>query len=66
MKVIINGTPKDFTAPLNLYDILEQEDMIEMMIAVARNNEVVPRSKWSDTQVQDGDSLEILGPMQGG
>lgn len=66
MKIIINGKPKDFTAPLNLYDILEQEDMIEMMIAVARNNEVVPRSKWSDTQVQDGDSLEILGPMQGG
>ncbi|MCD8497486.1 MAG: sulfur carrier protein ThiS [Alphaproteobacteria bacterium] len=66
MKVVINGTPKDFTAPLNLYDILEQEDMIEMMIAVARNNVVVPRDQWSDTPMEDGDSLEILGPMQGG
>lgn len=66
MKVIINGTPRDFTAPLNLYDILEQEDMIAMMIAVARNNVVVPRNKWSDTPMEDGDSLEILGPMQGG
>lgn len=66
MKVIINGMPRDFTAPLNLYDILEQEDMIAMMIAVARNNVVVPRDQWSDTQVQDGDNLEILGPMQGG
>lgn len=66
MKVIVNGIPKDFTAPLNLYDILEQEDMIEMMIAVARNSVVVPREHWADTEVQDGDSLEILGPMQGG
>lgn len=66
MKVIINGTPKDFTAPLNLYDILEQEDMIEMMIAVARNSVVVPRTEWPNTNIKEGDSLEILGPMQGG
>ncbi|MCD8562634.1 MAG: sulfur carrier protein ThiS [Alphaproteobacteria bacterium] len=66
MKIIINGTPKDFTAPLNLYDILEQEDMIEMMIAVARNAQVIPRGQWKETEIKDGDSLEILGPMQGG
>jgi len=66
MKVIVNGTPRDFTAPLNLYDILEQEDMIEMMIAVARNSVVVPRENWAKTPIEDGDSLEILGPMQGG
>ena len=41
MNVIINGQPKNFEAPLNLYDILEQEELIGMMIAVARNGDVV-------------------------
>lgn len=35
-------------------------------IAVARNAEVVPRSRWVDTAVAEGDSLEILGAAQGG
>ena len=34
IKLTINGLPKDFDAPLNLYDVLEQEEVIEMMIAV--------------------------------
>ncbi len=66
MKVIINGQPKSFSAPLNLYDILEQEDMIGMMIAVAQNGVFVPKSAYGETAVQDGDDIEIVAPMQGG
>lgn len=66
MKIIINGQEKSFEAPLNLYDVLLQEDVIEMMIAVAKNNEVVPRQKWATTVLTDGDLIEILSPMQGG
>ncbi|GAA1700524.1 sulfur carrier protein ThiS [Microcella alkalica] len=35
-------------------------------LAVARNSEVVPRSRWVDTAVANGDSVEILGAAQGG
>lgn len=66
MKIIINGQPKTFEAPLNLYDVLAQEDMIGMMIAVAKNAQVVPKAKWAETGLQDGDEIEILAPMQGG
>lgn len=66
MKVKINGQLRDFESPLTLYDILEQEDVIEMMIAVAQNSQVVPRSRWEATHVSDGDEIEIVAPMQGG
>ena len=66
MKVTINGQPKDFEAPLNLYDVLEQEDMIGMIIAVAQNGTFVPKSQYETTSINDGDDIEIVSPMQGG
>ena len=35
-------------------------------VAVARNEEVVPRSRWDATVVAEGDRLEILTAAQGG
>jgi sulfur carrier protein len=35
-------------------------------VAVARNGEVVARSTWQTTSLMDGDSIELLGAMQGG
>jgi sulfur carrier protein len=35
-------------------------------IAVALNGEVVPRSAWPTTTLDDDDRLEVLGASQGG
>ena len=35
-------------------------------IAVAHNEEFVPRSRYASLQLQEGDRLEIVAPMQGG
>ncbi len=66
MKIIINGQPKSFEAPLNLYDVLAQEEVIGMMIAVAHNGTVIPKDTYADTLLQNGDAIEIVAPMQGG
>lgn len=34
--------------------------------AVAVNDEVVPRSRWSSTELSDGDRVELLGAVAGG
>ena len=65
-QVIINGEKKSFQPPLKLYDCLAQEGVIEMMIAVARNGTVVPRGDYAQIFIEDGDSIEIVSPMQGG
>jgi sulfur carrier protein len=35
-------------------------------VAVAVNGEVVPRSRWADHLLRDGDRIEILRAAQGG
>ncbi|WP_300345003.1 sulfur carrier protein ThiS [Nesterenkonia sp.] len=35
-------------------------------VAVALAGEVVPRSRWSATELSDGDALEIVTAVQGG
>ena len=66
MNVTINGQPKSFEAPLNLYDVLEQEEVIGMMIAVARIGTFIPKGDYAQVFLEDGDALEIVAPMQGG
>lgn len=66
MKIIINGQPKNFEAPLNVQDVLEQEELIGMMIAVAHNGNVIPKGHYAQIFIKDGDAIEIVAPMQGG
>lgn len=35
-------------------------------VAVARNAEVVPRSRWHGTALADGDEIELVTAVQGG
>jgi thiamine biosynthesis protein ThiS len=35
-------------------------------VAVARNGEVVPRSRWATEPIAPGDDIEIAAPFQGG
>ena len=35
-------------------------------VAVALNGQVVPRARWAETVLAPGDSLEIIGAVQGG
>lgn len=45
--------------------VTERVEQVES-VAVARNDEVVPRSEWADTVVRSGDRIEILVAAQGG
>ena len=35
-------------------------------VAVAINGEIVGRTRWSETEVRDGDDVEIVRAVQGG
>jgi sulfur carrier protein len=35
-------------------------------VAVALRGEVVPRGRWGDTKVADGDRVEVVAAIQGG
>lgn len=66
MIIAINGEKKELTTGHSLAQAIETLGYADARIAVARNDEFVPRSQYVSLQLQDGDRLEIVAPMQGG
>ncbi len=65
MRVTVNGERKDVAA--TRVDALLGELAFEgTHFAIAVNYDVVPRARWSQTTITDGDTVEILTPRQGG
>jgi sulfur carrier protein len=66
--VIVNGRPAEVEPGQTVAGLLERlgHPPGGPGIAVARNGEVVPRSAWPSTTLDDHDHLEVLGASQGG
>jgi sulfur carrier protein len=63
--ITVNGEPRDVAGTVDdLLDALGIE--VRRGMAVAVDAEVVPKSKWSTTQVADGARVEIVTAVQGG
>jgi sulfur carrier protein len=66
MKISVNGEIKEFNREcLTLNELLEEMQFGEG-IAVALNETFVLRTTYNDTNISDGDRLDILSPVQGG
>lgn len=64
----INGEPRDVPAPLALDALLTHlgREPGQPGVAVAVGDRVVPRSRWAETTVAEGDRVEIITASQGG
>lgn len=65
MRVTVNGEPREVSAT-TIDRMLGELDYEGTHFAIAVNYDVVPRGKWADTALSDGDAIEILSPRQGG
>ena len=66
MRIIINGEESSFAPPLTLSNLLLRLGLDQSKIAVERNLEIVPRSTFKQTEILDGDKLEIVHFIGGG
>jgi thiamine biosynthesis protein ThiS len=66
MKLVINGDDRDFDGSFVLSALIERLGMKTDRVAVELNREIVPRNRWDDTQLVDGDRLEIVHFVGGG
>ena len=69
MKLQINGEERDFSgssAPSTLAALIETLGMKSDRVAVELNLDIVPRDRWADTQLHEGDRLEIVHFVGGG
>lgn len=65
MNILINGKVQDIANALTLADLIAQMQP-EPPFAVAVNTVFVPKSAYENTQLKDGDQVEIVRPVAGG
>ena len=65
MILILNGQPYD-TAADTVAQLLKEKDIAPESTAVAVTEQVIPRSQWETTPLNEGTAVEILTAVQGG
>ncbi|MGH7375187.1 MAG: sulfur carrier protein ThiS [Candidatus Rokuibacteriota bacterium] len=66
MTVTVNGKSMELPAGLTIEDLLVRLRVRREFTAVALNREVAQRSLYAETELQEGDKVEIVHPMGGG
>jgi len=66
MKIMLNGEPREFDAPLSVHGLLKAAGYGERRVAVEVNREIVARSKHGTHALHEGDQVEIIQAIGGG
>jgi thiamine biosynthesis protein ThiS len=70
LTLLLNGENRQFEAPsrgmLSVQGLLVELGLDMRKVAVERNEEIVPRSRYAETWLASGDQLEIVHFIGGG
>ena len=66
ISITVNGEPRQLDAPLNCADLIATLELTGKRVALERNGEIVPRSRYTDQALAEGDRLEIVVAVGGG
>ena len=67
MTIELNGEQVELDGPATVAAVVERSGAGERRgVAVAVDGEVVPRSAWEQTELTDGQRVEVVGAIQGG
>ena len=64
--VVVNGNPCRLVAGSTIATLVASLDAGPRGVAVAVDEEVVPRSEWASTELREGHRVEVLRASQGG
>jgi thiamine biosynthesis protein ThiS len=66
MRLTVNGETREAPQGATLADLLASLGIDARRVAVERNREIAPRSRWAEIALADGDALEIVQFVGGG
>ncbi len=66
MRLTINGEARELSAPTDVAGLVVGLGLDPRKVAVERNLEIVPRSLYAQTALEDGDRIEIVHFIGGG
>ena len=66
MKIVVNGQERALAAPVTVAALLDELGMAGKRVAVEVNQEIVPRSRHMQFQLNDSDRVEVVFAIGGG
>ena len=66
MPLTVNGRPEPLPSPATLDGLIDALQLSGQRLAIERNGEIVPRSRWSETVLAEADRIEIVRAIGGG
>ena len=66
IQLSVNGQMRRLETGANIERLLGELELTGKRVAVEKNGDIVPRSRYADTRLADGDTLEIVVAVGGG
>ena len=66
MQVVLNGAKTEISDGTTIRQLLDGREIPVESVVVERNREIVPAERFDETELQDGDQLEVLRFVGGG
>ncbi len=66
MTIQLNGEPVSFETRLSLADCIGRHCARPEHVIAELNGAIIPRDRWADTHLKDGDALELVTLVGGG
>ena len=66
IRILVNGAQREFPAPPTVAQFLEELALTGQRLAIERNGEIVPRSRFAEARLADGDRIEVVVAVGGG
>ena len=66
IRILVNGAPREFAGATTVAQFLDQLDLAGKRLAIERNGEIVPRSRFADEVLSEGDRIEVVVAVGGG
>ena len=66
MQIRVNNQPVPLDAPVTLETLLQKLNRSRQGIALAVNQQIIGRSRWSEHRLNDGDSVTLIQATAGG
>lgn len=64
--ITVNGQNEELLCDVSILTYLTQKNYPTTRIAVEKNGDIVPKSRYENTMITDGDKLEIVTFVGGG
>jgi thiamine biosynthesis protein ThiS len=66
IEIIVNGDARQVSQGARVMDLVKQLELAPERLAIELNLSILPRAKWAETELRQGDRVEMVHFVGGG